>query len=171
VPSVRSGAAASVPLLVELAMQGYLRLIRMFVGPEAQPSSVFFDFRHRRRSASLLLTAFSVSAANGCNSVSDSHSPSHGAGSSAGAASASSDAGSVAASQHAFNPPPAAAGYTRIVAPVMANLAPGSDITNCQYVHAPFDRDMDVLDVTGYPSLGGLCDRDERGDRDQPGVH
>jgi hypothetical protein len=44
---------------------------------------------------------------------------------------------------------------TRITAPVMTNLAPGADVTNCQYVQAPLDHDMDVLDVTGYQSLGG----------------
>jgi hypothetical protein len=46
-------------------------------------------------------------------------------------------------------------GYTRIVAPVVADLQPGDDRMECQYVLAPFDRDMDVLDVTGYQSKYG----------------
>lgn len=54
-----------------------------------------------------------------------------------------------------FKPPAAADGYTRIVAPVVEGLAPGSDVTYCQYVHGPFDTDMDVLDVGGYQSRGG----------------
>jgi len=57
--------------------------------------------------------------------------------------------------EQSFNPPPAKAGYTRIVAPVMANLAPGSDVMYCQYIQAPLDRDMDILDVTGYQSTAG----------------
>ncbi|HKU43431.1 MAG TPA: hypothetical protein VJR89_34955, partial [Polyangiales bacterium] len=54
-----------------------------------------------------------------------------------------------------FDPPPPAEGYMRIVAPTVEGLVPDTDLTLCQYVHAPFDRDMDVLDVDGYQSLGG----------------
>jgi hypothetical protein len=54
-----------------------------------------------------------------------------------------------------FAPPPPAAGYTRIVAPVMTGLAPGSETVHCQFVQAPLDRDMDVLDVQGFQSAGG----------------
>ena len=45
-------------------------------------------------------------------------------------------------------------GYTRIVAPVVEQLEPGDDVTRCQYIMAPTDQDMDVLDVTGYQSRG-----------------
>lgn len=54
-----------------------------------------------------------------------------------------------------FDPPPAKEGYMRIVAPVAKDLAPGSNTTLCQYIQAPFDRDLDVMDVGGYQSTGG----------------
>jgi hypothetical protein len=54
-----------------------------------------------------------------------------------------------------FSPPPPKEGYMRIVAPTAKGLAPGSNSTHCQYIHAAFDRDLDVLDVTGYQSSGG----------------
>jgi hypothetical protein len=54
-----------------------------------------------------------------------------------------------------FDPPPPASGYMRIVAPVVHKLAPGSNVTYCQYVQTPFDRDLDVLDVQGSQSFGG----------------
>jgi hypothetical protein len=60
-----------------------------------------------------------------------------------------------AGSSRVWDPPAAPAGYTRIEAPTMENLEPGSDVMYCQYVHAPFDRDLDVLDVSGHQSLGG----------------
>jgi len=63
-----------------------------------------------------------------------------------------SDAPAAAA---AFSPPPPAPGYTRIVAPVIAGIQPGGDVMQCQYVLEPFDRDMDVLDISGYQSSGG----------------
>jgi hypothetical protein len=65
--------------------------------------------------------------------------------------SASPESGSSAE----FSPPPPADGYTRIVAPIIEAIAPGGDVVKCQYVLAPFDRDMDVLDITGYQSKGG----------------
>jgi hypothetical protein len=54
-----------------------------------------------------------------------------------------------------FNPPPPAAGYTRIVSPVVTGIKPGDDLTVCQYVQAPLDRDIDVLDAQGYQSAFG----------------
>ncbi len=54
-----------------------------------------------------------------------------------------------------FNPPDVADGYTRVVAPVIDSIPPGGDVTRCQFVLTPFDRDMDVLDVQGYQSTGG----------------
>jgi hypothetical protein len=54
-----------------------------------------------------------------------------------------------------FDPPPPPDGYTRIVAPVMTGLEPGSDVSHCQYVTAPSDHDIDILDLRGYQSEGG----------------
>jgi hypothetical protein len=51
--------------------------------------------------------------------------------------------------------PAAVDGYTRFTAPVMEDLAPGADVTHCQYIQAPLDRDIDVLDAEGYQSEGG----------------
>jgi hypothetical protein len=73
----------------------------------------------------------------------------------AGAPSDSVTAETASAAPNAFEPPAVQDGYTRITAPVMTNLEPGADITACQYVQAALDHDIDVLDVTGYQSLGG----------------
>jgi hypothetical protein len=54
-----------------------------------------------------------------------------------------------------FNPPPPTAGYTRIVSPVVRGIQPGTDLTVCQYVQAPLDRDVDILDAQGYQSAFG----------------
>jgi hypothetical protein len=51
--------------------------------------------------------------------------------------------------------PPAKEGYTRFVAPVVKSLQPGTDVMHCQYIQAPLDRDIDILDVQGYQSEGG----------------
>ena len=53
-----------------------------------------------------------------------------------------------------FDPPPAAAGYTRIVAPDVT-VDPGADMMVCQYVQAPLDHDVDILDVQGFQSAFG----------------
>jgi hypothetical protein len=74
--------------------------------------------------------------------------------SSTSAPTTAADGGQSLASK-TFDPPPARSGYTRFVAPVMENLAPGSDTMHCQYVQAPLDHDVDVLDVQGYQSIGG----------------
>jgi hypothetical protein len=55
-----------------------------------------------------------------------------------------------------FAPAAVPEGYTRIVAPTLAQIPPGGDVIRCQYVLAPLDRDMDVLDVRGYQSKGGI---------------
>jgi hypothetical protein len=55
-------------------------------------------------------------------------------------------------STEGFNPPPPAEGYTRIVAPVIPDLEPSADVMYCQYVKAPVDHDLDILDVQGYQS-------------------
>ena len=54
-----------------------------------------------------------------------------------------------------FDPPPPPEGYTRIAAATIHDIAAGSDVTYCQYVMAPFDHDMDVLDTSGYQSAYG----------------
>jgi hypothetical protein len=54
-----------------------------------------------------------------------------------------------------FAPPPPAAGYTRIVAPMVSAVAPGADVMFCQYIQGPLDHDVDILDVQGYQSNFG----------------
>jgi hypothetical protein len=54
-----------------------------------------------------------------------------------------------------FNPPPPAAGYTRLVSPIVPGVKPGEDLTVCQYLQAPLDRDLDILDAQGYQSAYG----------------
>jgi len=54
-----------------------------------------------------------------------------------------------------FEPAAPAEGYTRFTAPVIRDIAPGADITYCQYVMAPSDKDIDILRVTGVQSAGG----------------
>lgn len=116
------------------------------------------------RNSILLFAGCVLAVLAGCSSDSGSDGkPTHGAvdgvdgGPRASAADAShaGDAASSLGAAPGFDPPPPSSGYTRIVAPVMRDLPPGSDVMHCQYVHAPFDRDMDVLDVQGYQSLGG----------------
>jgi hypothetical protein len=46
-------------------------------------------------------------------------------------------------------------GYTRFETLTVADLQPGDDITRCQYVMAPVDRDMDIMDITGLQSKFG----------------
>jgi hypothetical protein len=41
------------------------------------------------------------------------------------------------------------------VAPVVTAIAPGADMMFCQYIQAPLDRDIDILDVQGYQSKDG----------------
>lgn len=66
-----------------------------------------------------------------------------------------SEQGTSPATAADFNPPAAAAGFTRLTAPTIENIAPGDDIMYCQYVHDGFDRDMDILKVDGYQSKFG----------------
>ena len=54
-----------------------------------------------------------------------------------------------------FAPPVPAPGYTRIVAPVIDAIAPGADVMFCQFIQAPLDHDIDILDVQGYQSHYG----------------
>lgn len=52
----------------------------------------------------------------------------------------------------AFILPPLAEGYTRVEARTVQDIEPGDDVTHCQYVMAPVNRDMDVMDITGAQS-------------------
>jgi hypothetical protein len=54
-----------------------------------------------------------------------------------------------------FNPPAAPEGYTRLTAKTIKDIKPGADITYCQYLMAPFDRDMDLIKVGGFQSKMG----------------
>jgi hypothetical protein len=52
----------------------------------------------------------------------------------------------------AFDPGPVEDGYTRFTAKTIKGVEPGGNVTYCQYVMAPTDHDVDVLDVTGAQS-------------------
>jgi hypothetical protein len=65
------------------------------------------------------------------------------------------DSSTTNTSASLFDPPAAPEGYTRIRAQTIHDVKPGGDVTYCQYIMAPFDRDMDVLDVSGYQSEFG----------------
>jgi hypothetical protein len=54
-----------------------------------------------------------------------------------------------------FDPPPAAAGFTRYVTPVIEGIAGGTSNIWCQWLTEPADEDQDVLSVTGLQSKYG----------------
>jgi len=54
-----------------------------------------------------------------------------------------------------FDPPAMPAGATRIVMPPVKNIQPGQEAMWCQWVAAPFEKDTDVLEITGAQSVGG----------------
>jgi hypothetical protein len=54
-----------------------------------------------------------------------------------------------------FTPPPVQDGYTRYVTPVIAAIPPGADVTQCQWLAAPSDRDLDIVSILGEQSRGG----------------
>lgn len=64
-------------------------------------------------------------------------------------------AGTPAPADLAFNPPAPPEGYTRLETTTVKDVKPGGDVTYCEYVMAPFDHDVDVLDVQGYQSAFG----------------
>lgn len=66
-----------------------------------------------------------------------------------------SNADVAIAQSSVFSPPPPKPGFTRIVAPVIPDIEPGGDVTYCQYVMAPLDHDVDILEVGGYQSAFG----------------
>jgi hypothetical protein len=55
----------------------------------------------------------------------------------------------------AFDPGPVADGYERFVMKTIEAIGPGDDVTYCQYVTAPMDHDVDIVDVTGAQSKLG----------------
>jgi hypothetical protein len=89
------------------------------------------------RPALLLVALFSASSI-ACGSDSDSAAPSGPDPSTSG-----------------FNPPAAPEGYTRLTAKTIPAIEAGADITHCQYLMTPFDRDMDIVHVGGYQSKWG----------------
>lgn len=46
-------------------------------------------------------------------------------------------------------------GYTRFETITVDDLQPGDDVTRCQYVMAPVERDMDIMDIRGAQSKFG----------------
>jgi hypothetical protein len=54
-----------------------------------------------------------------------------------------------------FNPPAVQPGYTRFITPTITGIAPGTDETWCQWLQAPLDHDVDVLNFQGLQSKGG----------------
>src|SRR5689334_18247798 len=58
-------------------------------------------------------------------------------------------------SDTAFTPPAPLDGYARFNAMKVTDIKPGEDITKCQYIMAPVDHDMDVLDIRGAQSKYG----------------
>lgn len=99
------------------------------------------------RSSSVSFVSFAVLAAllPGCGSGQASPGTS--------SSGAQSDAG--ASSATGFDPPPPPEGYQRFAAATVPNVAPGDDVTYCQYVMAPLDHDVDVLSVRGFQSKLG----------------
>jgi hypothetical protein len=119
-----------------------------------------------RQTINLVLACAALTTAQGCNSDSDSDAPvksgdhaakRHDSAASAGSAAESPAVpeGAAAPTSKAFDPAPPSTGYTRLDVPIVKDLAPGSDTTYCQYIQAPLDHDMDVLDVEGFQSSGG----------------
>jgi len=54
-----------------------------------------------------------------------------------------------------FTPTAAKDGFTRYVSPVIHDIKPGDDLMWCQYLSAPLDKDMDVLELEGQQSKYG----------------
>ena len=54
-----------------------------------------------------------------------------------------------------FSPPPVAKGYHRYVTPTVHAIQPGDDLLLCEWVAPPADHDRQVVDTSGFQSLGG----------------
>src|SRR4029077_19686565 len=55
----------------------------------------------------------------------------------------------------AFTLPAVENGYMRLEATTIAGIMPGADETYCQYLMAPIDHDMDIVDTRGAQSMYG----------------
>lgn len=54
-----------------------------------------------------------------------------------------------------FAPPAPKSGELRVYAPLVKNIQPGADITWCDYIANPFNREVDVVQSRGYQSKSG----------------
>lgn len=54
-----------------------------------------------------------------------------------------------------FKPPAVEKGYTRYVTPTIQQLNPGDDLMFCEWVAPPAEEDRQIVDTTGFQSLGG----------------
>lgn len=54
-----------------------------------------------------------------------------------------------------FHPPAATASETRLFAPLVAEIPGGSDLSWCDYIANPFDREVDVVQSRGFQSKFG----------------
>lgn len=54
-----------------------------------------------------------------------------------------------------FTPPALKEGMTRILLPPVMDIQPGQESMWCQWVSEGFDREMDILEVTGAQGVGG----------------
>lgn len=54
-----------------------------------------------------------------------------------------------------FSPPDPAAGHTRMIAPPISGIAPGTDVTYCQWLAEPSDVERQIVNMEGYQSHGG----------------
>jgi len=54
-----------------------------------------------------------------------------------------------------FHPPPLKEGFTRYVTPVVEKIEPGADLTLCQFISEPAEKDQDVVAFSGEQSKYG----------------
>ena len=54
-----------------------------------------------------------------------------------------------------FSPPPPTPGHTRMIAPPVPDIAPGKDVTYCQWMADASDVSRQIANVEGYQSHGG----------------
>jgi hypothetical protein len=71
------------------------------------------------------------------------------------AGAAGSGTGGADTGPEVWAPAAPADGYTRIIAQTVTAIPPGGDITQCQYLQAPLDHDVDIVAVLGFQSRLG----------------
>ena len=54
-----------------------------------------------------------------------------------------------------FHPPAAAPGDVRVLAPLVAEIPPGADLSWCDYIANPFEGEVDVVQSRGFQSTFG----------------